>query len=57
MNRLIKSNGQPLNEKEMVKYDTIIPDFDLSIEESTKIFKGERVISVWSFIFFSKKYK
>ena len=39
MNRLIKSNGQPLNEKEMVKYDTIIPDFDLSLKNQQKFLK------------------
>jgi hypothetical protein len=44
MIRLITSNGQPLDVKEIVKSDTIIPDSDLSIEEETKIFKGEGVI-------------
>jgi hypothetical protein len=42
---LITSNGQPLDDKEIVTSDTIIPDSDLSIEEATKIFKGEGVIS------------
>ena len=42
---LITSNGQPLDVEEIVKSDTIIPDSDLSIEEATKIFKGEGVIS------------
>jgi hypothetical protein len=42
---LITSNGQPLDHKEIVQSDTIIPDSDLSIEEATKIFKGEGVIS------------
>ena len=42
---LITSNGQPLDDKEIVQSDTIIPDSDLSIEEATKIFKGEGVIS------------
>jgi hypothetical protein len=41
---LIASNGQPLDVKEIVKSDTIILDSDLSIEEATKIFKGEGVI-------------
>jgi hypothetical protein len=41
---LITSNGQPLDVKEIVKSDTIILDSDLSIEEATKIFKGEGVI-------------
>lgn len=34
---LIKSNEQPLSDKEIVKSDTIIPDSDLSLEE-TQIF-------------------
>jgi hypothetical protein len=42
---LITSNGQQLDHKEIVQSDTIIPDSDLSIEEATKIFKGEGVIS------------
>ena len=42
---LITSNGQPLDHKEIVQSETIIPDSDLSIEEATKIFKGEGVIS------------
>ena len=42
---LITSNGQTLDHKEIVQSDTIIPDSDLSIEEATKIFKGEGVIS------------
>jgi archaellum component FlaC len=42
---LITSNVQPLDHKEIVQSETIIPDSDLSIEEATKIFKGEGVIS------------
>lgn len=42
---LITSNGQSLDDKEIVTSDTIILDSDLSIEEATKIFKGEGVIS------------
>lgn len=41
---LIKSNGQPLDEKEIFKSDTIIPDSDLSLEEATQIFKEEGLI-------------
>jgi archaellum component FlaC len=44
MINLITSNGHPLDVKEIVKSDTIIPDSDLSIEEATKIFKGEGII-------------
>ena len=42
---LITSNGQPLDVEEIVKSDTIIPDSDLFLEEATKIFKGEGVVS------------
>ena len=45
MIRLIKWNGQPLDDKEIVKSDTIIPDSDLSLEEATQIFKDEGLIS------------
>lgn len=49
---LIKSNEQPLDNNEIVKSDTIIPDSDLSIEEATKIFKGKEVISSLEFYIF-----
>jgi hypothetical protein len=41
---LIKSNRQPLYDKEIVKSDTIIPDSDLSLEEAPQIFKEEGLI-------------
>jgi hypothetical protein len=34
-----------LDDKEIVKSDTIIPDSDLSLEEATQIFKDEGLIS------------
>jgi hypothetical protein len=42
---LITSKGQPIDDKEIVESDTIVPDSDLSIEEASKIFKGEGIIS------------
>jgi hypothetical protein len=43
---LIKWNGQPPDDKEIVKSDTIIPNSDVSLEEATQIFKEEGLI--WS---------
>jgi hypothetical protein len=45
MKNLITSNGQPINDKEIVESDVIVPDSDISIEEATKIFKEEGIIS------------
>ena len=45
MNNLITSKGQPMDDKEIVESGVIVPDSDLSIEEATKIFKGEGIIS------------
>ena len=42
---LIKSRGQSLDDKEIVESDIIVPDSDLSIEEASKIFKEEGLIS------------
>ena len=45
MKNLIISKGQPIDDKEIVESDVIVPDSDLSIEEAIKIFKGEGIIS------------
>ena len=45
MKNLITSKGEPIDDKEIVESDVIVPDSDLSIEEATKIFKEEGVIS------------
>jgi hypothetical protein len=45
MKNLITSKGQPIDDKEIVESDIIVPDSDLSIEEATKIFKEEGIIS------------
>ena len=45
MKNLITSKGQPIDDKEIVESDAIIPDSDLSIEEASKIFKEEGIIS------------
>ena len=45
MKNLITSKGQPMDDKEIAESDAIIPDSDLSIEEASKIFKEEGIIS------------
>ena len=45
MKNLITSKGEPIDDKEIVESDVIVPDSDLSIEEATKICKEEGVIS------------
>ena len=45
MKNLITSKGQSLDDKEIVESDIIVPDSDLSIEEASKIFKEEGLIS------------
>ena len=45
MKNLITSKGLPIDDKEIVKSDVIVPDSDLSIEEAKKIFKEEGIIS------------
>ena len=45
MKNLITSKGEPIDDKEILESDVIVPDSDLSIEEATKIFKEEGVIS------------
>ena len=45
MKNLVTSRGQSLDDKEIVESDIIVPDSDLSLEEASKIFKGEGIIS------------
>ena len=45
MKNLTTSKGQPIDDKEIVESDVIVPDSDISIEEATKIFKEEGIIS------------
>ena len=45
MKNLITSRGQSLDDKEIVESDIIVPDSDLSIDEASKIFKEEGLIS------------
>jgi PspAA-like protein len=41
---LVTSEGKALDHKEIVQSDFIIPSPDFSMEEATKIFKGEGLI-------------
>jgi hypothetical protein len=40
----IKSEGQKLEDKELVESDIIVPDTDISIDKAKKVFKGEGII-------------
>ncbi len=41
---MIKENGKPLNDAEIVESDIIVPPADLTLKEATGIFKGEGLI-------------
>jgi PspA-Associated protein len=40
----ITSEGQKLDDKELVESDIIVPDTDTSIDEAKKVFQGEGII-------------
>jgi hypothetical protein len=41
---IVESNGNPLDPKEIIQSDIILPSTDLSIDEAKRLFKGEGVI-------------
>jgi len=41
---MIKENGKPLDDAEIVESDIIVPPGDLTLEEAAGIFKGEGLI-------------
>jgi hypothetical protein len=41
---IVESNGHPLDPKEIIQSDIILPSIDLSIDEAKRLFKGEGVI-------------
>ncbi len=41
---IVEKNGKPLDPKEIIQSDIILPSVDLSIDEAKKLFKGEGVI-------------
>ena len=44
MVNLITTEGRPLDDKEIIQSDIIVPSADLSVEEAKNMFKGEGVI-------------
>ena len=41
---LIRTNGMPLDDKEITQSQIMIPNPDISVEEAKKIFRGEGII-------------
>jgi hypothetical protein len=41
---IVEKNGKPLDSKEIIQSDIILPSADLSIDEAKRLFKGEGVI-------------
>jgi hypothetical protein len=41
---VVESKGHPLDPKEIIQSDIILPSTDLSIDEAKRLFKGEGVI-------------
>ena len=41
---LITREGKPLDDKEIIQSDIIIPSSDLSVDEAKNMFKGEGII-------------
>jgi len=44
LSEMVMKNGKPLDPKEIIKSDIILPSVDLSIDEAKRLFKGEGVI-------------
>jgi hypothetical protein len=44
LTEIVESNGQPLNPKEIIQSDIILPSTDLSIDEAKRLFRGEGVV-------------
>lgn len=41
---VVETTGKPLNPKEIIQSDIILPSVDLSVDDAKKLFKGEGVI-------------
>jgi hypothetical protein len=41
---IVEMTGKPLNPKEIIQSDIILPSVDLSVDDAKKLFKGEGVI-------------
>jgi hypothetical protein len=44
LNNIVVKNGKPLDPREIIKSDIILPSVDLSIDEAKRLFTGEGVI-------------
>ncbi len=44
LNDMVMKNGKPLNPREIIRSDIILPSADLSIDEAKRLFQGEGVI-------------
>ncbi|HZE78038.1 MAG TPA: hypothetical protein VE089_05760 [Nitrososphaeraceae archaeon] len=44
LNEIVQNNSKPLDPKEIIQSDIILPSTDLSIEEAKKLFTGQGVI-------------
>ena len=44
LNAIVEKKGRPLDPKEIIQSDIILPSVDLSIDEAKKLFRGEGVI-------------
>ena len=44
LSNLVVQNGKPLDPREIIRSDIILPSADLSIDEAKKLFRGEGVI-------------
>ena len=44
LNSMVMKNGKPLDPREIIKSDIILPSTDLSIDEAKRLFRGEGVI-------------
>ena len=44
LNSIVMKNGKPLDPREIIKSDIILPSTDLSIDEAKRLFRGEGVI-------------
>jgi hypothetical protein len=43
---IVEMTGKPLNPKEIIQSDIILPSVDLSLDDAKKLFKGEGVIPI-----------
>jgi len=44
LNNIVVKNGKPLDPRQIIKSDIILPSVDLSIDEAKRLFRGEGVI-------------